>query len=353
MRWLIYPYTSKFIPVIKNKELFKEGETAGLSAPLGFSLEGKDGLIWGEEASGYQVRQKVDTEIDGIWITPEIANMSVQEITEAIKALPVKGKKIYYSGLLGHENESLLLELLQYLGAEEIMHRKNLTEDFELSSGDFNYYKLQTPVIAVAGAGTFTQKFDLQLYLRSQLLNAGYRVSQIGTRPYCEMLGFHSMPDWMFNTEYTDYEKVYAFNHYLRSIEIKEEPEVIILGIPEGIIPFNEKHSQGFGLKAFEICAAVHPDYLLMSLHHGEYTQEFYSEMKNLIKYRMHTEVDRFYISNYVPVSTSFKREQLVFTHSDTLNENKEVSSYHDLKDSRLADRIVDKLSIYEEYEVI
>lgn len=64
--------------------------------------------------------------------------------------------------------------------------------------------------------------------------------------------------------------------------------------MPEGIIPFNEKHQQGFGLCAYEICSAVHPDYLIMSLYNGEYTQQFLDEMNNLTKYRLHVEIDDF-----------------------------------------------------------
>lgn len=45
---------------------------------------------------------------------------------------------------------------------------------------------------------------------------------------------------------------------------------------------------------AYEICSAVHPDYLIMSLYNGEYTQQFLDEMNNLTKYRLHVEIDDF-----------------------------------------------------------
>lgn len=53
MKWLIYPYTPKSIPIIKNKSLLKCGEVVQVSAPLGFGLEGKNGYIWGNEKSEY------------------------------------------------------------------------------------------------------------------------------------------------------------------------------------------------------------------------------------------------------------------------------------------------------------
>lgn len=351
MKWLIYPYTPKSISIIKNKSLLKGGEVVQISAPLGFGLEGKNGYIWGEEKSEYIISNKIEQEIDGIWITPEIAYMSIDEILKALEKLPIANKKIYYSAYLSVDAENKIFDLCKHMGAKEIM-KQGTTSDAELSVCDNILYKFNTPIIAIAGVGSFSQKFDLQLYLRKELLKVGYKVSQVGTRPYCEMFGFQSMPKWMFDSTYTDKEKVYAFNHFLKMIELKEKPEVIIIGMPEGIIPFNEKHPQGFGLYAYEICAAIHPDYLIMSLYNGEYTQQFLEEMNNLTKYRLHVEVDDFYVSNYVPMSTSYKKEHMVFTYSENKKCNDTLFDTDDMKNDEWIKKIIDKLSMYGEYEV-
>lgn len=352
MKWLIYPYTPKSIPIIRNKSLLKCGEVVQISAPLGFGLDGKDGYIWGEEKSEYIISNKIDQDVDGIWITPEIAYMSIDQTLTALETLPIANKIIYYSAYLNKDDENKIIDLCNHRGAKEIV-RQGTTSDIELSVCDNILYKLDVPVIAVAGTGSFSQKFDLQLYLRKEFLDLGYKVSQIGSRPYCEMFGFQSMPKWMFDSTYTDREKVYAFNHYLKRIELNEKPEVIIIGLPEGIIPFNEKHSQGFGLCAYEICSAIHPDYLIMSLYNGEYTQQFLDEMKNLTKYRLHVEIDDFYISNYVPMSTSYKKEHMVFTYSENRKKDNAFFNINDMESDRLIKKVIDKLSMYSEYEVI
>lgn len=354
MRWLIYPYSPEFIPVLRSKELMTENQITCLAAPSGFALEGKDGYIWGTDKSEYKILTTVDPQMyDGIWITPEIAYMQEAEMFTAIDALHVSNKTIYFSGILPIATEELLLKTIKDKGAAKIIHRKTMYDNFEWIIGNKLMYKLDTPIIAIAGIGTSVQKFDAQLYLRRHLLKMGYTVSQIGTKPYCEMLGFHSMPEWMFDKTYTDVEKVYAFNHYLKYIELKEKPEVIVLGIPEGIMAFNDKHSQGFGIKAFEILSAIHPDYLLVSLYNGEYSQEFFEEIRKLSRYRFHIDVDDFFISNYVPVSNSYKREQLQFTFSMENAHTQGVFSFVDLLNSKMVDKIVEKLSVYDEYEVI
>lgn len=352
MKWLIYPYTPKSIPIIRNKELLKCGEIVQIAAPLGFGLDGKDGYIWGEEKSEYIISSEIDRKIDGIWITPEIAYMSIDEILTAIETLPIANKVIYYSAYLNIDDENKIIGLCKNMGAKKIVQQRSAS-DIELSVCDNVLYKFDTPIIAVAGAGSFSQKFDLQLYLRKEFLNLGYKISQVGSRPYCEMFGFQSMPKWMFDSTYTDKEKVYAFNHYLKLIEINEKPEVMIIGLPEGIIPFNEKHSQGFGLCAYEICSAIHPDYLIMSLYNGEYTQQFLDEMNNLAKYRLHVEIDDFYMSNYVPMSTSFKKEHMVFTYSENRKKNNTFFDIDDMESDKLIKKVIDKLSMYSDYEVI
>ena len=145
-----------------------------------------------------------------------------------------------------------------------------------------------------------------------------------------------------------------AFNQFLKAIEINEKPEIMIIGLPEGLMPFNEKHSQGFGLKAYEICCSVHPDYMLLSLYSGEYTQEFLEEMKNAVKYRLNSDVDTFVISEYVPVSTSYKKKQLMFAYSDKkINSTDKTVLVSDLKSNALINNVIDKLSIYDTFEVI
>lgn len=352
MKWLIYPYTPKSILIIRNKSLLKCGEVVQISAPLGFGLEGKDGYIWGEEKSEYIISNEIDQEIDGIWITPEIAYMSIDETLTALETLPIANKIIYYSAYLNMDDENKIIDLCNHRGAKEIV-KQGTAGEIELSIRDNILYKFDTPIIAVAGAGSFSQKFDLQLYLRKEFLNLGYKVSQVGSRPYCEMFGFQSMPKWMFDSTYTDREKVYAFNHYLKMIELNEKPEVIIIGLPEGIIPFNEKHSQGFGLCAYEICSAIHPDYLIMSLYNGEYTQQFLNEMNNLTKYRLHVEIDDFYISNYAPMSTSYKKEHMVFTYSENRKKGNTLFDVDDMESDKLIKKVIDKLSMYSDYEVI
>jgi len=80
------------------------------------------------------------------------------------------------------------------------------------------------------GIGQNVQKFDLQLYLRSRFIDKGYKVSQIGTKKISGLFGLHPLPDFLFNTQYSDVDKVYAFNRVMKDVSMQEKPDVILLG---------------------------------------------------------------------------------------------------------------------------
>lgn len=86
-------------------------------------------------------------------------NMSIDEILKALEKLPIANKKIYYSAYLNIDDENKIIDLCKHMGAKEIV-KQATASDIELSICDNILYKFDTPIIAVAGAGSFTQKFD-------------------------------------------------------------------------------------------------------------------------------------------------------------------------------------------------
>ena len=72
------------------------------------------------------------------------------------------------------------------------------TETYELDQKDEDIY---VPIITVMGVSENCSKFETQLSIRRDLINRGYKVSQIGSREGCELLGFHSFPKFMTSNE--------------------------------------------------------------------------------------------------------------------------------------------------------
>lgn len=60
------------------------------------------------------------------------------------------------------------------------------------------------------------------------------------------MLGFYSFPSFMYDSNISEVNKVLMFNRFVRKIEKVEAPDIIIIGIPGGIMPYNRQFTRAF-----------------------------------------------------------------------------------------------------------
>lgn len=118
-------------------------------------------------------------------------------------------------------------------------------------------------------------KFEIQLSIRENLQSKGYKISQIGSRNYCEFLGFHSFPGFMYNRNLSESEKIILFNNYIKRLENDENPDLIVIGIPGGIMKRNDTFTSYFGIFAYEISQAVTPDYVICSTQYQDFKHEY------------------------------------------------------------------------------
>ena len=187
--------------------------------------------------------------------------------------------------------------------------------------------KFATPIIAVSGISPMTQKFDVQLYFRDRFSKDGYKVSQIGTKEISYLFGFHAWESALYDNSYSEIEKIGRINQYIKDIESYEKPDVFIIGIPDALIPYTHKHTFRYGIPAYEIFSAMTPDFMVMTLLNGEYTDEFYDEMQNMCKYRYNSDIDCFYNSHFVPISLSINAEKLVYSHGEKMTPKSDNTS--------------------------
>ena len=92
----------------------------------------------------------------------------------------------------------------------------------------------------------------------------GYNVEVISTRLDSEVLGINPIPQFMFETGMSESEKIIKYNHYVKQIELVKDPDLIIIGVPGGIMPFDKVNYNNFGAIAFLISMAVSVDYAIL-----------------------------------------------------------------------------------------
>lgn len=303
-RLLIYPYNMEFTPILRHRSLLKEYEISCLVSPNGWGFTGKDaGIADRGPDIGITVSSDFEKALDlcdtVMIIESHLPIDFEKNIYNKIKSAVRFKKNIICSLKL---NEDAIKEISSMCNRDGVYFKYfDGTQNFlseEIVIEDESIEEIDTPVILAVGMAEKTSKFEIQLALREKIQKSGYKISQIGTRSYCEMMGFHPFPTLMFGNAFSDVNKVLMFNRFIKKIEKNEEPDIIIIGVPGGIMPLNKEFTNKFGLLAFEISQAVVPDVVIASLLYEDYKPEGFDTYMNLLKYRLGFEVDFFNIAN-------------------------------------------------------
>lgn len=266
---MIYPFDIESMPLIRHNNMIERYRFKYLVAPNGWGLTGKDASCTDE---GPKIGIKVDNDFDKVLEKCDTVffNKSSEELDFY--------KSIYPKMIRSAENAKNILCNIK-LDSKVI---KELTSKCNKNGKKFRYlcnelidfkypsiehiHSFDTPIIFVIGAFERTNKFEIQLSLREKFIEMGYKVAQVGTRNNCELVGFHSFPEFMMNKSFDETQKIVMFNHYIKKIEKEEQPDVIIIGIPGGTIPITDIHINRFGILAYEIYNAVSPDAVVLSI---------------------------------------------------------------------------------------
>ena len=196
---------------------------------------------------------------------------------------------IYFSKSFFEEQRVLLMDIINYaknkgkkiLYPEEIESNSDFEELIPLElRGDWsfsrkcnveNYHlcKINTPILFVCGLCEGVGKYKLQMKIRDKFLDNGVNTVLIGSRRESELLGEYCIPDYMFQVGVTEKDKIVAFNHYVKRIELEESPDIILIGIPGSIGNFTRSVLENMGVTLWEISQAVYPDYMICSIPLG------------------------------------------------------------------------------------
>ena len=275
MKYAVYPYT------LDNLYLSKVSENL-LKSDISYIVPGgKVSEVYNSSISMIysmaNIMSMQEVDFDKVIIVD--SNMvSYEEYDNAIKVFLEKNIRIIlatgiYDEILYSKHSQKRIEICKdnEIVIDSIVHK--------------NKQEIEVPIISVMGVGYNVSKFDVQLYLREMFLKKGYKVAQIGTKKISNIMGFYSIPDFMYNNRFSGEETILRFNEFVKKVEDKEKPDIIIIGVPEPILPLNKKHLFSFGIRAYEIYQAVDVDYCILNLLSGEYSDQFETEMKNVCKY--------------------------------------------------------------------
>ncbi|RRJ67111.1 TIGR04066 family peptide maturation system protein [Paenibacillus oralis] len=311
----IYPFFEELMPVLQYKNKIRDYELVYAITPTGwesFSESGEFSEYICSEERFYS--ENLIHSIDIFLLCLPMFQINSSIYHRIITLAEQYGKQIIYE----IELEPIIKELFKGQGICLNPELSDITPSTEIVSID-------VPVIMILGLGENCEKWRIQLDLRDFFHLKGYRASLISSNPISQLLGFHTLPSSLDNKGLIFSQQVQNLNSFIKKIELKEKPDVIILGVPGGILKYSNSVPNGYGYLPFLISNAVTPDLSILSLYGGNYTEQNIQEIKSTCYYRFGVVVNYFHISkkicdynfetkriNYYSVDNSYLVENIV-----------------------------------------
>lgn len=293
-----------------NDLLLPEYSISACVVPMGWEHTSSDRIPF------YHHLEEVKTGYDIILIphfyaSEELENALIEEILELINF----DKNIVCSKELNLNNKEKL----------RLFCKENQTKFLYLPEKESTVYKgdshetrcrpIDVPVIVIAGLWEQTNKFEISLGLRKQFRENEFSITQIGSRDYSELFGFHSFPKFMYSPGIPEREKICLFNQYVRSLVDEEKSDAVIITIPGAVAPFSDDFPGDYGVLAFLVAHALSVDYFILSTLFGTLKEEFIEKIFQFCQYTLGAEADCFHASNcFIDSVTSRGKKEVDIT---------------------------------------
>lgn len=290
----IYPYSESYAPIIRHQKLIHDMKIRSLISPRGWGLTGEcvktldtEFIVTDNFIEGIQ-------ECTAVWFVddaniPHPPALLKEKMHEALRqnkrilfTRSIKSDKDDIKNLIPDEKE-IRIETMHCLS-----ERKSIA-----------CYNIDTPVIFVLGLSENTDKFEVQATLREQFIQKGYKVSSVSSRKDSTILGMHELPEFMFDINVSEAEKIQLYNQFVKQVELKDTPDIIIIGIPGGAFPYNKKIHNYFGISLYEISNAVTCDFAVFCLPYLNYSLDMtnFTKISNEVNGKFGFPIDYFHIA--------------------------------------------------------
>ena len=105
-------------------------------------------------------------------------------------------------------------------------------------------------------------------------------------------------PTFLYDNCIDECSKSILFNRYVYTKYKEENPDVILLSVPNPIMKYNDDILNGLGIIPYIMLNSVKSDVGILSLYFAKYTHKYLKQLMNLCEYRFGVTVNHFGVSN-------------------------------------------------------
>ena len=303
---VIYPYSPSCFPLCKFFPIFQSRyETIDLVSPVGLGFVGHDaGFAVNRPDLGIVVHGDISKALDeadallvpfGDLKNDPVFYDSFNVMCQAAK----QGKTIFCAPRLTHSQYkklNLVASSLHYG-----FHEKSYRAEYITT----NMYKPSVPVVFVHNLTLEADSFEVTLALAQRFRRDGVRVSVIGARPEYNFLGMNGsslLMNFFYGNQRIDSvpQCIKAFHHYLRTIELNQHPDVILINIPGAAISTQNYYYSETGVYLYLMSQIVRPDYAVVCMPYADLTVNAFQTIHKELKAKFGCGLDLVHYSNRV-----------------------------------------------------
>lgn len=265
---MIFPYHRDVDIILRNQEILKDRKIVDI---ISFP---EDQERLNELKEKHMVDSEKDSHSDTVLIlNPEKGNR-LETYSEKIEELEKSGMSIWY---LDPNNKFSVKNVHNY---DENKYSKKR-------------YSVPVPIIAILGQGSCCSKFETLLLTKKTIDEMGYKSISVSANDLGSLFGCYSYPDILGKNNVGLEEKIFSINHYIYDLYKLENPEVILLEMPGGIMKMGEKNENHFSELAYVIANAVEIDSGIMNLYFTKsYDDDYINEIRKYCYYKYEIVID-------------------------------------------------------------
>jgi peptide maturation system protein (TIGR04066 family) len=304
---VVYPFFEEFLPILQHQNKIQDYELTYAVIPKGWEF---DSELRKQYAEFFCPEEKFYSEkfidlIDAVLLCRPVSLNDISIYDRMIALAEKYNKKIIYVPELEIELANPNMKQWICLRPEQVGTTKNS-----------QLFNIDVPVVMILGLGENCEKWGVQLNLHDYFVKKGYKVSLISSNMISQIMGMHTLPDGLDSPNLTFSQQVIGLNAFIKKVELEDKPNLIILGVPGGIMKYSKTVPNGYGYLPFLISNAAAPDISILSLYCGEYSKEHLKEIQSVCFYRFNIRVDYFHISQKV-CNYDFETKQINYYSVD------------------------------------
>lgn len=250
-----------------------------------------------------------------------------------------EGLKDADSLLLNEELEEQMEEAAQKCKEYAIAQKKEILQEKETFEAieDLRGYKLkamEVPVLAILGSGEQCSKFESTSILAGRIREHGYHVLAISGNPYAKANKMEKIPDYFFRNTVDLETKIMNFNRYVAELCEKQNPDIIVVEIPGGILPIAKMEYFHFGEFALVVTEALEIDAAVYNVYENVATldeKELESYLKTLAEhclYKYRIPISFFAVSSqHLKPNKEEKKVEFLYLSPQFMQEREERQS--------------------------